>query len=277
MRKESRKSLGEEPTASANRGAPEESQEKESHMAHLGKAMRTEPGAFDQKIDLWGRLIFGFGGLIIGIVGLLFGYLAGVRQQKQSQELNNQQLELTRETEEKRLEFSNSQLNLQKAQFAASLINSVLKGSETERLLALVALEGVDKYLWEKYSEILARYDSDPAVRRQVIEGLGKKGEGTVRQTLITIQEQGKTPADRVEAKRAEANLTSRLKENLHRAKAFFDIGQWKSAADYFYEASKYVDKTQVDGSKLILARSHYEHGGYQEAAVAFNNLFSKL
>jgi hypothetical protein len=75
----------------------------------------------------------------------------------------------------------------------------------------------------------------------------------------------------------ANPNFPCELRENLRHARAFFAIGQWKSAADYFYEAAKCVDESQVDNSKLIVAKSHYEHSGFEDAAIAFERLFSKL
>jgi len=72
-------------------------------------------------------------------------------------------------------------------------------------------------------------------------------------------------------------NLPCELRENLRHARAFFAIGQWKSAADYFYEVARCVDESQVDNSKLMVAKSHYEHRGFEDAAVAFERLFSKL
>ncbi len=202
--------------------------------------------------------------------------------------LNNQQQQLTKEIENTRQSVSESQLDVQKSQsesqlnlqtnqFAASLISSLLRGSERERLLALAALESVDKKQWQRFSEILAQHDSDAGVRLKAIEGLGKKGDGAARQTLVTIQEEGKTKADREEAKLAEASLAGKLKDNLKKARAFFDIGQWESAAKFFYEASKYAGESQVESSALAVAKSHYEHGGYREAASAFNSLFSKV
>jgi hypothetical protein len=259
-----------QPVISTDHGEPEEPTEGEPGPARRAQPLKTEGGRFQKAMGKWGTMI-------IGIAGLLSGYLISNQQQRVSKEISYQQQQGTKEIEEVRKGVSENQLNLQKNQFAASLINSLLNGSETERLLALAALEGVDETLWKKYLEILAQHDSEAAVRRQAIEGLGKKGDGTVRQTLVTIQAEGKTKVEREEAKLAEASLTRKFSENLRTARTFFDMGQWESAAHYFYETARYAPESQVESSKLALAKSHYEHGGYREAADEFYSLFSKF
>jgi hypothetical protein len=220
---------------------------------------KTELGRFHKAVDVWAKVL-------IGIAGLGLGYL-----------LSHQQQQLMKEIENTRKEVSESQINVQKNQFAASLISPLLRGSEKERRLALIALEGVDPPLWQRFSTELAQHDSDDSVRLTAIEGLGRKGDGSVRQTLETIQKEGKTQADRDMAKVAEASLTIKFRDKLKTARAYFDIGRFENAAENFYEASKYVDESQVDSQRLAIAKSHFEHGGYREAAVAFNNLFSKF
>lgn len=216
-------------------------------------------GRFHKGVDVWAKVVIGF-------AGLWLGYL-----------LSQQQQQMMKEIENTRKGVSESQLNVQKSQFAASLISSLLKGSEKERRLALIALEAVDPSIWQRFSKELAQHDSDESVRLTAIEGLGRKGDGSVRQTLETIQKEGKTQADREMAKVAEASLTGKFRHKLKTARAYFDIGRFENAAESFYEASKYVDESQVDSQKLAIAKSHFEHGGYREAAVAFNNLFSRF
>lgn len=84
-------------------------------------------------------------------------------------------------------------------------------------------------------------------------------------------------PAQREEVKPEEKDSASKFSENLNKAKAFFRMERWERAAYYFNEASKYVDESQVEVSKLITAKSHYEHKGYRDAARTFNELFSKF
>jgi hypothetical protein len=236
---------------------------RERRAALKGEQVYTDLGFFHKSVDVWGKLL-------IGIAGLWFGYLISNQQQQLSKELSEQQRQITEGV-------SANQIKVQTSQLAAGLINSLLRGDEKERLLALAALEPVDELLWRKFSKIVAENDPDASVRLRAIEGLGRKGDATVRQTLQTIRQDGPTEAERESARRAEANLTSKLNENLKKARTYFELGQLEIAAEYFYEASKYVDESQVDGSKLAVARSHYEHGGKREAAGAFNSLFSKL
>jgi hypothetical protein len=236
---------------------------RERRAALKEQPANTELGRVHKAADVYGKLL-------IGIAGLWFGFLISDQQRQLTKEISDQQRLITEGV-------SASQLNVQKSQLAASLINSLLKGNEKERLLALAALEFVDESLSNRFLDILAKHDPDASVRLRVIEVMGAKGGGTARQTLEFIQQQGKTEAEREGARIAEASLTSKFKESLKKARTFFELGQLEIAAEYFYEASKYVDESQVDGSKLAVARSHYEHGGLGEAAAAFNSLFSKL
>lgn len=223
------------------------------------RTSRTELGRFHKAVDIWAKVL-------IGIAGLIIGYFISQQQQQSMKDIENT-----------RKEVSEGQINVQKSQVAASLINSLVNGSEEQRRLALILLERVDPSLWEKIIKELAQHDAAETVRLTAIEGLGRKGDGSVRPILETIQKEGKTEADRQTAKVAEASLTDKFRENLKTARAYFAIGRYENAAESFYEAAKYVDQSQLDRQQLVIAKSHYEHGGYREAAVAFNNLFSKL
>ena len=58
------------------------------------------------------------------------------------------------------------------------------------------------------------------------------------------------------------------------------DSHRHTETAEKFNEAAKYVDTTQDDRtilSKLAAAKSRYEHGDYQEAAMQFYTAFKEL
>jgi hypothetical protein len=237
---------------------------------HQAETSTTDIGRRHKIADVYAKII-------IGVAGLVFALVLGIQQQQLSKELSNQQQQFTKQIEDGRKGVSESQVNVMKNQFAASLINPLIRGSEKEKLLALAALKKVDEDQWITFSGILAQHDSKETTRIEVIRQMGETGDSKVRPAIRTIQESAKTQAEREQAKQAQANLAGKFNDNLKTARAFYEAGQWEIAAKYFYEASKYVNETQVEGRNLAAAKSHYEHGGYREAADAFKNLFSKF
>jgi hypothetical protein len=121
------------------------------------------------------------------------------------------------------------------------------------------------------FPEEVIHFHSNPVVPKRVVNTNKERPHSP--QEVSNLAQPGLTEA----SNKPNSDLPCELGENLRHARAFFAIRQWKSAADYFYEAAKCVDESQVDNSKLMAARSHYEHSGFEDAAVAFERLFSKL
>ena len=49
---------------------------------------------------------------------------------------------------------------------------------------------------------------------------------------------------------------------------------KWEAAAQNYYEAAKFVDLSKIDNSALKIAESHYNHGGFEDAATKYNDIF---
>jgi hypothetical protein len=111
--------------------------------------------------------------------------------------------------------------------------------------------------------EKMVQFHSNPLLKKAVIE------------RLPVNREKEKLTAEGEVSNLSKPKLSCR--ENLKNARAFLAIHQWASAANYFYQVSKCIDDSQVDNSELVVAKSHYEHNGFEDAAIAFNHLFSKL
>ncbi len=65
------------------------------------------------------------------------------------------------------------------------------------------------------------------------------------------------------------------LKGKIEKARIYFNMEKWELAAQYYYEAAKLVDMTKVNRSLIEVARSDYEHGGFEDAAIKFNQIFA--
>jgi len=209
------------------------------------------------KVDLWK--------IIVGIFGILVPLFIAY-----------QNVTLTKDLERIRNQISESQLNITRSQFAAGLMEPLIKGSESERLTAMIVLESAADSLAAKIFAGLALHDPNVKIRLEAIRALGRKGVGeATKQTLTTIQQRGKTEIERKAAGLANKDLSFR--ENLRIAKVFFDQGRWESAVQYYIEASQNVDSTQIDIPQLIAATSYYTHGGHESAAAKFDSVFSKF
>ncbi len=212
------------------------------------------------------KIVDVFGKLALGLAGVGFGYL-----------FHTQQQQMSRQFEEARRATSQSQLILQKNQFAANLTEPLLKGSESEKLISMTLLKEVDEPLALKVSRALALHDPNVNVRLSAIEALADTGVSDVRQTLETLtkaQEEGITKEERTKAQEAKDTVKrNKLEELVKKGKNFFEAGRQRIAADFFYEALDYADDAEL-ASRLALAKSHYEHGGYEEAAREFYDIF---
>lgn len=232
------------------------------------------------KLKKFAEALLKTGPLVIGILGIWLGlltYLFNKSNKQIENQIGAQQAQQARQSEETRARIDEAQSNLQKSQFAASLIPYLVKGSEKEKKIALDLLAGVDKKLSTAIAEVVVKSDSNVSIRQYAIESLAKGGDASARPALLVIEQQGQTPTERDEARRGAERLTDKLKATLSQARAFYGVGRWKEAAYYFNEASKFVSSAEINSAALALARSDYEHGGYEEAARSFNSLFSKF
>jgi hypothetical protein len=228
---------------------------------------------FAEALLKWAPVLLGI--LTIWIAFLTYSFNRS-KEQVNSQ-FAAQQAEQAKQAEETRARIDEAQSTLQKSQFAASLIPYFVKGSDKEKKISLDLLEGVDKDRWLLITETLGKNDPDAGIRQFMIERLAKKGDPAARPALLAIEQQGQTPTEREDAKRGAETLTDTLKANLSNARKYYGVGRWQEAAYYFNEASKFVSSAEVSSAALALARSDYEHGGYEDAARSFNSLFSKF
>ncbi|RMH17291.1 MAG: hypothetical protein D6696_16110 [Acidobacteria bacterium] len=234
--------------------------------------MNADPPNATQRSSLWAtvlQLLDVGGKLALGIAGVYFGYV-----------FHQQGLEQTEQIEQARLERAESERQLQNNRFAASLIGPLIGGTPKEKTLALALLENVDQELARKISAALAVKDPDAEVRLAAIDALARSDDAETLQVLERVESEAPTENERNKAQQVADDVrTSRaekLRRNLADAEAFLKAGRKDVAAKYFYEASKYLDEP-LDAGELALAKSHFEHGGAEEAADAFNALFQKV
>jgi hypothetical protein len=235
------------------------------------------------KLKSFAEALLKVGPIILTIVSILtvwLGFLTFSFNRSKEQVSNQfaaQQAEQAKQAEETRTRIAEAQAKLQQSQFAASLIPLLAKGSDQEKKLALDLLCGVDQSLCTRISKVVTQSDSNGIFRQYAILGLAKKGDPSARSALLAIEQQGQTPTEREDAKRGAEVLTNKLRFNLSQARNFYEVGRWREAAYYFNEASKFVSSGEVDAAALELARTDYEHGGFQDAARSFNSLFQSF
>ena len=211
-----------------------------------------------EKIDIWG-------GIIIAALGILTPSTIFIIEKNTSKKIDDLKIKI-----------AESEMTISRGQFAANLIDPLIKGSESERIIAMILLESAgDTSLASTIFQALALYDENYKIRLQAIRALGRKGRSDVKKILLNIEKKGKTKEERAAAKIAEQNINFR--ENLRKAKIYFEMEKWEIAANYYFEATKYTDSTQVNIQELIIAKSEYDHNGYKNASLKYNEIFSKF
>lgn len=66
--------------------------------------------------------------------------------------------------------------------------------------------------------------------------------------------------------------------ENLKNARAFYEAQRWEEAATYYYEASQYIDKSEIDDIEgLNAAEIYFNRGKFKEAVDKYRSVFSKF
>lgn len=197
----------------------------------------------------------------LGIAGLLLT----IYIHKQSTFTNHQ-------IEEIKTELSKDQLIVNHGEFAAKLIDPLINGSESEKLISMIILESVNDTLAREVIKGLALFDEHIRVRVEAIKALGRLGNVEDVQTLKNIEKKAKTKTERQVAKEAEGTIA--LREKLNNAQAFYEEQIWETSARYFFEALSYANPAMLNTQQLAIAKSYYEHGDYQNAANAFYQLF---
>lgn len=119
-----------------------------------------------------------FAGVVIAVVGLLITYTIQKTQVRASRETAGAQM--------KSAEYrAKEERKLQQGQLTAQLVQHLVSNSDVEREIALVALSGsVPENKYNSVTEILARDDASPKVRKAAIEQLGLSTDARVAQTL---------------------------------------------------------------------------------------------
>lgn len=215
------------------------------------------------------QLVDVLGKLLLGIAGIWIGYV-----------FHDQQQQLTVQIEETREELATRNIDIQKSQFAANLIEHLIDGSESEKLVAMSLLRIVDDSLALEVFQSLALHDPNVSVRLRAIERLGESGAPAALETLVRAGDTAPTESERDKAKKAQVTLrttrAARFESELAAARSLLRASLWKEAADRFVGAAEYARPDDLDAAELALAKSHYEHEGYTEAARAFDALFPR-
>jgi len=204
--------------------------------------------------------------IFIGIIGILIAVII------QSQNLKMQKLiaETTQEMENQRTEFSNK---LAQGQLASSLIESLIKGTKTEKQMALNILKYTESQeLINPIIGTIALADPDESVRIDAINVLEEKGKSyNTQQILNQIKEKGTTAKEREAASIAQQKVTERaqneLKKGLDLARIFHKEGLYQSAADEFKKIEDLLSDSDVDQAELALAKVTFSLRDYKAAA----------
>lgn len=219
------------------------------------------------------------GTILLGILGAIATIIITYLQINSSHEIENLRLQSSNQIEELRIQIAESELDISRSQVAAALMPLLIKGSESERIIAMIILENIgDSTLTTKIFQGLALNDPKVEIRLQAIRVLGRKGGKDIKPLLVNIGKQGKTLEERDAAKRAERNVAFR--ENLNNANAFYTIARWQEADSSFYKASLAVDSTLLtkeDKNKLTAAKIFMETKSFKDAAKKYNDVFSRF
>ena len=189
------------------------------------------------------------------------------------------QIEASRDIQNINSRLTSNQMAMSRSQFsaslAASLMDPLIKGTESERLIAMIILESAADSLATSIFAGLALQDQNVNVRLQAIRALGRKGVGaTAREALTAVQKSAKTGSEKKTAAQAEKELSFR--EKLRLARVMYGQELWQSAVQYYKEALELADTTAVDLPKSVLAKSYDTHGDPKNAAITFDAAFKE-
>jgi len=220
--------------------------------------------------------ILGFlGPFIIAVVGSIFGYLIHKEQQRLESQLINQEYKLTASIEGVRNNILENQLSVQKASFASTLVERLLTGKESERLLAMELLNYVDDSLAFVVSKALVLNDASVNIRMKAITKLENTGGTVAIEALSEVVLKGETIEERQKAQNTITTLKhNTYQESLKFAEILLNMGRWHEAADNYMLARKHADPEKLDDTNIALSISHYERQEFRESAEAFSKAF---
>jgi len=216
------------------------------------------------------------GNTILVLLGILVGYFIHAQQI----ETNTKIAETAQEMENLRTELSNKIIQ---GQLASSIIEPLLKGSESERLTAMFILENSAS---DEFSETIlaaiAIWDKDKQVRTEAIRILEKKGKSLfTQQALSRIKEAGLTKEEREAAIQAHNKVKNRLKETLNYrlalARTYYENGLYQSAANEFKEVEDLLVDSNIDQGELELAKVNYKLKDFKSSAEHYIKATEKI
>lgn len=224
----------------------------------------------------WQKWDIILGNVILGVFGIIIGYFIHTQQI----ETNTRIAETTQAMEDLRAEISNK---IVQGQLANSMIGTLLKGSESERLAAMFILENSTS---DEFSETvfaaMAIWDKDERVRTEAIKILEKKGKSPFIQRILTmIKEKGVTKNEREAAIKAHEQVTKRAKNyldsSLSLAREFYGIQLYQSAAEEFKKIENLLANQEIDEGELELAKVNYQLKNYKSAAEHYIKATEKI
>jgi tetratricopeptide (TPR) repeat protein len=215
-----------------------------------------------KRLDIINKFIIGFAGIIIAY-----------------QQINIQKMisNTTQDMENQRAKFSN---NIAQGQLVSSLINTLIKGSKKEKLIALDIIkqtgsdtlfsEQINRFL-ESIAGTVALSDPEQKVRIEAINALEERGKSTfTKQILQHIQKQGSTVKEREAAIQAQEQIEKRIKTELDRglnlARILKANNLFQSAAEEFQKFEDLLTGPNVDQKELELARVAFSVKDYESA-----------
>jgi tetratricopeptide (TPR) repeat protein len=199
---------------------------------------------------------------IVGVLGVVIAY---------------SQMQFSKEVEGLRAQIAGTQIAVARSEMAAALMDPLIKGTESERIIAMILLESAgDSVLAARVFQGLALHDRDVAVRLQAIEALragvrmGAGEEGGVATTLARIEERGET-----EEERAAARVIL-FESNVRKGRVYSELGRWRLAAEYYRRASGYSDSSRVDVGRLEAARVYMEREAFEDAVRLYEGIYAE-
>jgi len=177
--------------------------------------------------SFWGNLD-ALATFLVGLASLLIAF----NQYRAGTELQRVQNELSR-----------TEVSFVEGQLVASLMTSLIQGSESEREMARLILVLKAPEMAERILPIISQNDPSPRIR--------KNAEEQLRNVQFT--------------------------KLLRNANIFLQIGRYRSAAEYFYQAAALVDSSKVNLQLLEVATSRYNAHSDSLAAKLFQQALSNF
>lgn len=207
------------------------------------------------------------GGLLLSLIGLLILLLIHCQQKDTSLQI----AKTAREMENFQIEISNK---ITSGQLAGSLLDSLLRGTQSEKLSAMIILENSTPL---EFTEIVlaavAVSDEDESIRTKAINILKMKGKSTFSQQILAkIRDQGRTTTEREVAEQAHKAVKKRIETELSKslklARLYYENNLMESAASEFNKVVHFLTPHKnVDQAFLTMANNSYLLKDYKRAA----------